>query len=1267
MLAKRLLKSAVKPTVKPGISRTAFLLLSAAVAVLMLTAPDAQARRGVAPLSHSIKSMSLDPVPVETLAGIDTAKRAKEDAARTGGPLRYAIPVQVSVNTSNAGLSDQLGGGVLWRSRFYSPGATDLNFGFTSFHLPEGATLHVSSEDYDYFEGPYDHRDNEKHGQLWTPMVPGDRAVVELWVPNGLEDEVQLELTHVGAGYRNVLGMGIPSVAKQGSCNNDVICPEGDPWRDQISSVAAFSTGGSAFCTGTLIMDAEATFRNFFLTAAHCGMNSGNAPSLVVFWNFESPTCGALGGGSLSENQTGSVFRASRADVDMTLLELDDDPDEAFGVYYAGWDRSGVAPTGSVGIHHPNTDEKAISFNDDLLATSNSCISSGGVASHWEVDNWEDGTTEPGSSGSALFHPTTKRVIGFLSGGDASCENPAGLDCYGKFSVGWDGDSSSTRMRDWLDPNLTGLLTVDGAEPSPRLRLASSTVTDICATGFGNGNGVCEPGETVDLDVTLSSTGAFTGISGTLTSSTPGVTILDGNVNWPDLGSGGSAAGTTSFSVKIAGTSTCFSTIDLDLEVTANEGGPFPINILHPVGASLVPNVPLPIPDGDPVGVGSDLVVAEDVTLTDVNVRVEASHTYVGDLSFVLRSPLGSEVILLDQPGEPASEFGCSDENMNVTFDDASGVDLETHCAATNPWYSGTAAPVGSLAAFNGESSAGTWTLQAFDGAGQDTGSIVDWELLTTPALNGTCATCINTPGIDLSVSKSDSDDPIAAGGTLVYTVTVTNSGATAAPDVVVTDLLPAEVALVSTSGCAEDPAGVPTCTLGNVGGFSSKQYTITVTVNTGVTGPISNDVSVVTSGVESLPGDESDSEITIVTDCGNSAVNAGTGEDCDDGNTADGDCCDRNCQAEASGSACPDGNDCTDNQCNGAGLCLTSNNSAPCDDGLFCTGTDQCSGGGCNSHVGDPCVGNPKCADLCNEAGDTCNEAAGTACADDSNQCTDDECDGAGVCQHAINSAPCDDGIACTVTDICSAGLCSGDAAVCALDEFKSYRAKKRSGTPNLTKTTVELADEFETKDMVVSKQKAVNAPVGRDGSGIELPPVHMECYKIKDEKQDPRQVRFAKRTVDATSPLGSIQLVIQRAQQLCIPTPLSTLGAPDSLPSHPVDAFKCYRARPKSGQPKEVFPNATLTDGFESKITRLIRTDLICTPVAVNGQPISAPDDHLQCFKIKDAPGQSRLQKVDVFTSTLFGSAELTIKNSQHLCVPATVTVTVAEVPAG
>ena len=71
--------------------------------------------------------------------------------------------------------------------------------------------------------------------------------------------------------------------------------------------------------------------------------------------------------------------------------------------------------------------------------------------------------------------------------------------------------------------------------------------------------------------------------------------------------------------------------------------------------------------------------------------------------------------------------------------------------------------------------------------------------------------------GADLSIVKTDSIDPVAAGAEFSYTLTVSNAGPEAASGVVVSDTLPASLSFVSASGagftCA-NTAGTVRCTL---------------------------------------------------------------------------------------------------------------------------------------------------------------------------------------------------------------------------------------------------------------------------------------------------------------------------------------------------------------------------------------------------------------------------------------------------------------------
>ncbi|MCF6289289.1 MAG: hypothetical protein L3J53_08670 [Proteobacteria bacterium] len=427
-----------------------------------------------------------------TLPSVDVAQELAKDAQHSDKdqPLRYAVRAKVEdvfvhgTKTQGGQWNQLADGSWIWRILVNADNAKSLGFGLKDFFMPPTAELNFYEWTGDLAKGPYTDQKNKPHKQLWTGPIIGDVVTIELKVADKYKDHVSFTIDSVARGYKNiwqdidVLPKDSSSMfwnddemsVKSGSCNVDVACPEGDDWRNQIRSVAqfVFSRDGSDFvCTGSMVNNAAENSRPLFLTANHCVPTNTVATTLNLWWNYESSQCREVGSSAsgtpisratFNDTQSGASLKATLASTDFTLLELDETPDASYNVFYSGWDVQDKVSSMAVGIHHPRGHAKRISFENDPTSITGW---DGSSNTHLRVADWDLGTTEGGSSGSGLWNGN-KLLIGQLSGGLAACGNDE-WDAYGRLFTSWEGGgSANSRLKDWLDPNNTGVETLQG-------------------------------------------------------------------------------------------------------------------------------------------------------------------------------------------------------------------------------------------------------------------------------------------------------------------------------------------------------------------------------------------------------------------------------------------------------------------------------------------------------------------------------------------------------------------------------------------------------------------------------------------------------------------------------------------------------------------------------------------------------------------------------------------------------------------------------------
>jgi subtilisin-like proprotein convertase family protein len=180
-------------------------------------------------------------------------------------------------------------------------------------------------------------------------------------------------------------------------------------------------------------------------------------------------------------------------------------------------------------------------------------------------------------------------------------------------------------------------------------------------------------------------------------------------------------------------------------------------------------NTPVPIPDsGGPVASSTINIAGAGTYTCDVNVTVNITHTFPGDLDITLQSPSGKIVTL-------SSDNGASNDNVwaGTTFDDQANpggqvpYDTNAGLVGDHPYAIGVVvpllAPEEALALFTGDDPNGTWTITIDDDAGGDTGTLNSWSLSIV-----TCA-CAASCALTCPANVTQSNDPNQCGAVVNY------------------------------------------------------------------------------------------------------------------------------------------------------------------------------------------------------------------------------------------------------------------------------------------------------------------------------------------------------------------------------------------------------------------------------------------------------------------------------------------------------------------
>ena len=340
-----------------------------------------------------------------------------------------------------------------------SPAAKAIRIALNVDGLPESFTASFfSKKNANQVFGPYtaqeliDQSDADTN-IYWSPVIDGDAIGIEFVIDADNETTFPLRIEQVShIVYSVVEGneKNLADIGNSGSCNIDVRCRVTSNTRNSTAKIVFTKSGSSFLCTGTLLNDKDAnSWIPYFMTANHCVSSQAVANTINSFWRFERATCGGAAPTSVIQRTGGAELLKADAGTDFSFLQLNDQIDSISGNWFSGWHAGQLAQNSTVvGIHHPSGDLKKWSHGS-MTGFAPYLGNVNGSGKFLRVI-WSLGTTEGGSSGSALFD-TQNRFRGNLYGGYASCSASGSPDWYGRF------DLTYPSVKQWINDGAKAL------------------------------------------------------------------------------------------------------------------------------------------------------------------------------------------------------------------------------------------------------------------------------------------------------------------------------------------------------------------------------------------------------------------------------------------------------------------------------------------------------------------------------------------------------------------------------------------------------------------------------------------------------------------------------------------------------------------------------------------------------------------------------------------------------------------------------------------
>jgi len=375
------------------------------------------------------------------------------------GFARQVPAAQGSFRLADLAWAQTVGGAQAAHVSLTSSGAAAIRIGLVLTGVPAALEMRFKgSSGTSQVFGPYSAALTHE-SVYWSPVLEGETGTIELTLPAGVSPDtgtVSLPMISHLVVSGNTLRQADPldQIGQAEACEVDIACLSSTLKQQTATAVNAVARmvltdqGQTALCSGTLLNDSITSFTPYFFTANHCLDNDDNdvgasmahpaeaAATINTYWFFQTSVCGVDTASNVNFVLVagGAKLLGRSPDYDWDLVRLNSAPPA--GATFAAWNASPLSATGVAadGIHHPEGDLKKFSQG------TTQGFQTFDDGSSYIMMQWQQGVTEPGSSGSGLFTYNASQnyyeLRGALYGGDSACgADQQKTDVYSRMDV----------------------------------------------------------------------------------------------------------------------------------------------------------------------------------------------------------------------------------------------------------------------------------------------------------------------------------------------------------------------------------------------------------------------------------------------------------------------------------------------------------------------------------------------------------------------------------------------------------------------------------------------------------------------------------------------------------------------------------------------------------------------------------------------------------------------------------------------------------------